>query len=363
VNLSEYDYSLPKEKIAQTPVEPRDHSRMMVIGRKACTVEHRYFYDSIDYILPSDLLVLNNTRVIPARLNGERENGGKTEVFLLKNLSLSENGESFWNVLVKPGKRVKKGTKVFFDSGTLVGECIEHRSDGSRDFRFSNNPLVRTGQTREQVPQAVHSHLLRIGEVPLPPYIHENLADRERYQTIYSKIEGAVAAPTAGLHFTPGLIEEIRKQGTEFCEVTLHVGIGTFRPLEETDSPFSIEEHVMHAEFFRVEAAEMAKIERAKRQGRRIVAVGTTSVRVLESLPFFDKQEDGSCEGETRLFIYPPFTFKYTDVMITNFHLPRSSLLLLVSAFAGRDLILAAYEEAVETGYRFFSFGDACLIL
>lgn len=380
MNLSDFDYFLPPEQIAQQPVEPRDHSRMMVINRKTRSVEHRFFYDISDYLLPSDLVVVNNTRVIPARLQGKRENGGKTEVFLLR--KIKDAAEPVWNVLVKPGRTVKVGTKLYFEPGgwsqiahvsaigigdksqnpTLEGICVEHHSDGSRDFRFSSAQI-----------------LFSVGEVPLPPYIREKLQNPERYQTVYSKIEGAVASPTAGLHFTPSLIDQLKAQGTEFCEVTLHVGLATFRPLEEE----TIEEHVMHREWFSITPETVRRIEKAKTEKRRIVAVGTTSVRVLESIPFFEKQPDGGYEGETRLFIYPPFSFSFTDVMITNFHLPRSSLLLLVTSFAEElhfraeelhfplsdtlakctEFVLSAYQEAIENGYRFFSFGDACLIL
>jgi len=363
VNLSDFDYTLPMEKIAQHPVEPRDHSRLMVINRNTRTIEHRRFYHLPDYILPSDLLVINNTRVIPARLLGRRETGGQAEVFLLKRLSVESESEALWNTLVRPGKRIKKGTVVYFQNRRLIGVCVEHYPDGSRDFLFRKNLSIRNTDLGEREPETVKDLIFGAGSVPLPPYIREPLRDHERYQTIYSEEEGAVAAPTAGLHFTDGLIADLKKQGTEFCTVTLHVGLGTFRPLEDEGCPFSIEGHIMHSESFYVKSEEVRKIECAKREKRRIIGIGTTSVRVLESLPFFEKRADGSYGGDTRLFIYPPFPFVYTNAMITNFHLPKSSLLLMVSAFASRELIMSAYEEAIENGYRFFSFGDACLIL
>ncbi len=363
MNLSDFDYILPIEKIAQHPVEPRDHSRLMVINRNARTLEHRRFFHLSEYILPSDLLVINNTRVIPARMLGQRETGGQAEVFLLKRMSPEGEAEALWSVLVRPGKRIKKGTVVFFHGGSLIGICVEHHPDGSRDFLFKKSPSGSGVKSGDREPESLKELIFRAGSVPLPPYIREPLPDHERYQTVYSKEEGAVAAPTAGLHFTDGLIADLKKQGTEFCAVTLHVGLGTFRPLEDTGHPFSIEGHIMHSEAFYVNSVEAQKIERAKREKRRIIGFGTTSVRVLESLPYFEKGADGSYSGDTRLFIYPPFPFAYTNAMITNFHLPKSSLLLMVSAFASRELMLSAYQEAIESGYRFFSFGDACLIL
>ncbi len=363
MNLSDFDYTLPVEKIAQSPVEPRDHSRLMVINRTTRTLEHRRFYHLLDYLLPSDLLVINNTRVIPARLLGAREGGGKAEVFLLKPLRAENEKEALWNALVKPGKRIRKGTVLSFLNHRLIGQCVEHHPDGSRDILFKKNSTDEETDSGEYGSIPLKDLIFRAGSVPLPPYIHRPLSDKERYQTVYSEEEGAVAAPTAGLHFTESLIADIKGQGIEFCTLTLHVGLGTFRPLEDDGGPFAIEGHVMHAETFYVSGEEARKIERARREKRRIIGVGTTSVRVLESLPYYEKRADGSYAGDTRLFIYPPFPFVYTDAMITNFHLPKSSLLLMVSAFASRDLMMSAYQEAIESEYRFFSFGDACLIL
>jgi len=363
MRTQDFDYELPPERIAQVPAERRDEARMLVVERRIGALHHRRARDLPEYLRTGDLLVANNTRVIPARLLGRRETGGQAEVFLLKRLSVESESEALWNTLVRPGKRIKKGTVVYFQNCRLIGVCVEHYPDGSRDFLFRKNLSIRNTDSGEREPESLKDLIFGAGSVPLPPYIREPLRDHERYQTIYSEEEGAVAAPTAGLHFTDGLITDLKKQGTEFCTVTLHVGLGTFRPLEDEGCPFSIEGHIMHSESFYVKSEEVRKIECAKREKRRIIGIGTTSVRVLESLPFFEKRADGSYGGDTRLFIYPPFPFVYTNAMITNFHLPKSSLLLMVSAFASRELIMSAYEEAIENGYRFYSFGDACLIL
>jgi len=350
VKIDLFDYDLPKELIAQTPAEPRDHSRLMVVNKKTRSIEHRHFYDIIDYLLPDDLIVINDTRVIPARLLGKKSTGAQIEIFLLN--QLKKDDFALWNTLVKPGKRVKEGTVIEFGKNahgeSLCCECVGIRDDGSRDIEF------HTDSKREIL------HVMKtFGNVPLPPYITEKLEEPERYQTVYSKNEGAVAAPTAGLHFTPDLMKKVEESGVEFARVTLHVGLGTFRPVECEN----LEEHKMHSEKFFVEKEQAQKILQAKKDGRRIVALGTTSVRVLECLPDLSPDEYGNYEGDTDIFIYPPYDFKMVDALITNFHLPKSTLLVLISAFSGRDLVLEAYKTAVENKYRFFSFGDACFLI
>lgn len=345
-----FDYELPQKLIAQTPVYPRDHSRLMVINRKTRTLEHRHFYDILDYLLPGDMIVINDTRVIPARLLGRKETGAQIEIFLLD--TLKENDFSEWNTLVKPGKRVKEGNVVEFGENKLGEklwcECISRLDDGSRNIRFHTD----SGRSILQV-------LKTFGNIPLPPYITEKLEEPERYQTVFSENEGAVAAPTAGLHFTPELMGKVTESGVEFARVTLHVGLGTFRPVECEN----LEDHHMHSEKFFIRSEEAKKIRKAKSEGRRIIALGTTSVRVLECLPGLEADENGNYKGETDIFIYPPYEFKMTDALITNFHLPKSTLLVLISAFADRGLVLEAYKSAVENNYRFFSFGDACLFI
>ena len=332
-------YDLPEERIAQTPVEPRDHSRLMVLHRDTDQIEHRHFYDVIDYLNPGDVLVINETRVIPARLFGERAGGGACEVLLLRQL-----GPKRWETLVKPGKKLKPGAEITFGGGRLRARIAETTDVGGRIVDFD------CGGTFEAA-------LDELGEMPLPPYIHERLEDKERYQTVYAKQEGSAAAPTAGLHFTPELLDRIREKGVDVVPVLLHVGLGTFRPVKTEN----VEEHEMHSEYFEVTAEAAARINAARERGGRVVAVGTTSVRTLESAA-----ENGVLlprRGETSIFIKPGYRFQMVDALITNFHLPGSTLVMLVSALYDREKILAAYEEAVRDGYRFFSFGDAMLIL
>ena len=332
-------YDLPEERIAQTPVEPRDHSRLMVLHRDTDQIEHGHFYDVIDYLNPGDVLVINETRVIPARLFGERAGGGACEVLLLRQL-----GPKRWETLVKPGKKLKPGAEITFGGGRLRARIAETTDVGGRIVDFDCDGTFEAA-------------LDELGEMPLPPYIHERLEDKERYQTVYAKQEGSAAAPTAGLHFTPELLDRIREKGVDVVPVLLHVGLGTFRPVKTEN----VEEHEMHSEYFEVTAEAAARINAARERGGRVVAVGTTSVRTLESAA-----ENGVLlprRGETSIFIKPGYRFQMVDALITNFHLPGSTLVMLVSALYNREKILAAYEEAVRDGYRFFSFGDAMLIL
>lgn len=332
-------YDLPEERIAQTPVEPRDYSRLMVLHRDTDQIEHRHFYDVIDYLNPGDVLVINETRVIPARLFGERAGGGACEVLLLRQL-----GPKRWETLVKPGKKLKPGAEITFGGGRLRARIAETTDVGGRIVDFDCDGTFEAA-------------LDELGEMPLPPYIHERLEDKERYQTVYAKQEGSAAAPTAGLHFTPELLDRIREKGVDVVPVLLHVGLGTFRPVKTEN----VEEHEMHSEYFEVTAEAAARINAARERGGRVVAVGTTSVRTLESAA-----ENGVLlprRGETSIFIKPGYRFQMVDALITNFHLPGSTLVMLVSALYDREKILAAYEEAVRDGYRFFSFGDAMLIL
>ncbi len=340
MTTKDFYYDLPQELIAQRPLEDRSSSRLMVIDRTDGGIEHRHFRDIIEYLDPGDCLVMNNTRVIPARLHGVKEgSGGRIEFLLLKRLDINT-----WNVILKPGKRARTGARFVFGDGLLRAEIIEVKPDGNRIVRFEYD--------------GVWEELLdTLGEMPLPPYIKEKLEDKERYQTVYSKIEGSAAAPTAGLHFTNELLDEIRKKGVNTACLTLHVGLGTFRPV----SVENVEDHVMHTEHYEVtpEAAEI--INKTREAGGRIIAVGTTSVRTLETAA----DESGRMRpetGDTSIFIYPGYKFKITDGIITNFHLPESTLLMLVSAFAGKENIFKAYETAVKEKYRFFSFGDAMMI-
>ena len=339
--LSDYFYDLPEELIAQDPLKKRDSSRLMVLNREKQTVEHETFQNVIDFLQPNDCLVINNTRVIPARLLGQKAvTGGKIEIFLLKNL-----GQDTWEVLTKPGRKAIPGAEFEFGDGLLKATVLEVRDDGNRVVKFAYDGVF----------EAV---LDKVGTVPLPPYIHNKLEDAERYQTVYSKWNGSSAAPTAGLHFTPELLDAIRAKGVSVAEVTLHVGLGTFRPVKEEN----ILEHKMHSEYYKITQETCDKINQAKRNGGRVIAVGTTSCRVLESVA----KENGeifSEEGNTEIFIYPGYKFKILDGLITNFHLPESTLIMLVSAFAGYDFTMEAYKKAVEERYRFFSFGDAMLIL
>ncbi len=341
MRTADFDYELPEELIAQTPVEPRDHSRLMVVHRADHTLEHRHFYDIPEYLHPGDALVINETRVIPARLLGVKEGSGvPVEVLLLRRENATD-----WEALVRPGRRLKPGAVCSFGDGLLRCEMLENVSEtGGRRVRFLFD--------------GVFEELLdRLGEMPLPPYIHEKLADPERYQTVYAREEGSAAAPTAGLHFTPELLDRIRAKGVTVVPVLLHVGLGTFRPVKVED----VETHQMHSEFCQVTPEAAETLNRIRRQGGRIVCVGTTSVRTLETMA----AEDGTIRpgaGETRIFIYPGVPIRAVDALITNFHLPQSTLLMLVSAFMGREEALRAYREAVARRYRFFSFGDAMLI-
>lgn len=339
IRKSDYYYDLPEELIAQTPAEPRDSSRLLVYHRGSGAIEHKVFRDITDYLRAGDVLVVNRTRVLPARLFAETTNGGKVEVLLLKRLELDE-----WEVLVRPGKKCKIGTRLTVNS-ELSLEVTGITPSGERHVRFFYKG-------------AFEDVLSRAGSMPLPPYIHEKLKNPERYQTVYSKENGSAAAPTAGLHFTPALLEKLRGMGVEIAEVLLHVGLGTFRPVKEEN----VLDHKMHSEYYEVDEAAAQIINRAKREGRRVIAVGTTSVRTLETVA----DEDGfvcPCKGDTEIFIYPPYNFKCINGLITNFHLPESTLLMLVSALVSREEVLRVYETAVEEKYRFFSFGDACLFL
>ena len=338
MKLSDFMYALPEERIAQTPVEPRDHSRLVVLHRDTHEIEHKHFYDIVDYLNPGDCLVINETKVIPARLYGERPTGGACEVLLLKQL-----GPKRWETLVRPGKKLRPGAEVIFGDGRLRCRVVETTDDGGRIVEF-------------ECEGSFEAALDALGEMPLPPYIHEKLQDRDRYQTVYAKQDGSAAAPTAGLHFTPELLARIREKGVDIVPVLLHVGLGTFRPVKVEN----IEEHQMHSEYFEVTEDAARRVNAAHARGGRVVAVGTTSVRTLESAA-----EDGRLvarRGDTSIFIKPGYRWQLVDALITNFHLPGSTLLMLVSALYDREHILAAYEEAVRDEYRFFSFGDAMLI-
>jgi S-adenosylmethionine:tRNA ribosyltransferase-isomerase len=322
-------------------LEDRSSSRLMVLDKITGEVEHRHFKDITEYLRPGDCLVINNTKVIPARLYGVKEGTeAKIEILLLKR---KEN--DIWETLVKPGKKCKIGTKIVFGEGILTGEVVDIVEEGNRLIQFHYEGIF------EEI-------LDRLGQMPLPPYITHQLQDKNRYQTVYAKYDGSAAAPTAGLHFTPELLQQVRDMGVEIAEVTLHVGLGTFRPVKETD----VLKHHMHSEFYKIEQSEADKINKAKKEGHRVIAVGTTSTRTLESAA----DENGFLtekSGWTEIFIYPGYQFKVIDALITNFHLPESTLVMLVSALAGREHVLAAYETAVEEKYRFFSFGDAMFIV
>ncbi|MCI5707977.1 tRNA preQ1(34) S-adenosylmethionine ribosyltransferase-isomerase QueA [Veillonella caviae] len=340
MKVTDFDYELPEALIAQFPVEPRDTSRLLTLNKVTGAVEHKaHFYELVEELNEGDVLVFNNTKVIPARLYGHREgSGGKVEVLLL-----TPCGENRWECLVKPGKKCPVGQVIVFDE-RLKATVLDKTDFGGRIVEFTVNGIF-------------DDIIQEIGEMPLPPYIHEKLEDKERYQTVYAKEKGSAAAPTAGLHFTPELLEKIKAKGVELEFVTLHVGLGTFRPV----SVESIEDHDMHSEFYSVSPETAARINDAKAKGRRIIAVGTTSVRTLESASTDDGVLQGT-SGWTQIFIYPGYTFKMVDALVTNFHLPQSTLLMLISALAGREHCLAAYEEAVREKYRFFSFGDAMFI-
>ena len=341
MDVKDFYYDLPQELIAQDPLEDRSSSRLMVLDKITGEVEHRHFKDITEYLRPGDCLVINNTKVIPARLYGVKEGTeAKIEILLLKR---KEN--DIWETLVKPGKKCKIGTKIVFGEGILTGEVVDIVEEGNRLIQFHYEGIF------EEI-------LDRLGQMPLPPYITHQLQDKNRYQTVYAKYDGSAAAPTAGLHFTPELLQQVRDMGVEIAEVTLHVGLGTFRPVKETD----VLKHHMHSEFYKIEQSEAYKINKAKKEGHRVIAVGTTSTRTLESAA----DENGFLtekSGWTEIFIYPGYQFKVIDALITNFHLPESTLVMLVSALAGREHVLAAYETAVEEKYRFFSFGDAMFIV
>lgn len=339
MKVSDFYYDLPEKLIAQHPVENRDESRLMVLDKKTGEIRHRHFYDIIEYLNPGDVLVLNDSRVIPARIfTKRRDTGAEVEVFLLKPLP-----QNCWECMVRPGKKAKAGKELVV--GDVLLRVEEELTNGNRRISFSCD-----GDLTEKLKQ--------IGQIPLPPYIHEKLADEERYQTVYSKAEGSVAAPTAGLHFTPELLEKLQKKGVELCFVTLHVGIGTFRPVKSE----TVEGHVMHSESYIFPQSAADTINRARKAGGRIVAVGTTACRVLETVGSRCGETLGASCGDTDIFIYPGYTFHVVDRLITNFHLPESTLIMLVSAFSSKDIIMNAYREAVREEYRFFSLGDAMMI-
>lgn len=340
MKTSDFYYDLPEELIAQDPLENRSDSRLMVLDKKTGSVSHHIFRDIVEYLQPGDCLVINDTKVIPARLIGSKEDtGAKIEVLLLKR----KTGD-VWETLVKPGRKAKPGTRIQFGDGLLVGEVMDIVDEGNRLIRFEFDGIF------EEI-------LDQLGQMPLPPYITHQLKDKDRYNTVYATHSGSAAAPTAGLHFTPELLRTIEEKGIDIARVTLHVGLGTFRPVKVDD----VENHHMHSEFYMIDEAAAEKINRAKENGKRVICVGTTSCRTIESAA----DENGRlkpCSGWTEIFIYPGYRFKILDCLITNFHLPESTLIMLVSALAGQKHVLAAYEEAVKERYRFFSFGDAMFI-
>ena len=340
MKVSEFNYNLPEELIAQTPLEKRDESRLMILNRKTKTIEHKHFKDIIDYLSPGDVLVRNNTKVIPARLYGKKETGANVEFLLLNNIE-----KDTWECIVRPGNKLHIGTKVIFGDGLLKANILDIMPGGTRKVEFYYEGIF-------------NEILDQIGLMPLPPYIHEELKQKDRYQTVYAKYDGSAAAPTAGLHFTPELLKSLEEKGIIIANVTLHVGIGTFRPVKEDE----VEKHEMHSEHFYIKQEDVEKINQAKREGRRVISVGTTSCRVLETVAD-ERGMVSKAEGDTKIFIYPGYQFKCLDGLITNFHLPQSTLLMLVSALAGKDYIMKAYEEAVKEKYRFFSFGDAMFII
>lgn len=342
MNIEDFDFDLPEELIAQTPLKDRTASRLCVLDKQTGQIQHQHFSDIIDYLQAGDCLVLNDTKVLPARLYGVKEDtGAKLEILLLH----QEEGDS-WEVLVKPAKKVKKGTVIDFGDGLLKAVCTGTKEHGGRTVEFSYQGIF-------------YEILDELGEMPLPPYIKEQLSEKDRYQTVYAKEKGSAAAPTAGLHFTDALLQQIKEKGVQIIFITLHVGLGTFRPV----SVDSVEEHTMHSEFYRMSEEAADALNQAKAEGRRIISVGTTSTRTLETIA---RDYDGSfaeTSGWTDIFIYPPYQYQAIDGLITNFHLPKSTLIMLVSALAGKDEVLHAYHEAVKERYRFFSFGDAMLII
>lgn len=339
MKTSDFYYNLPEELIAQTPAEPRDSSRLLIYHRKDKRIEHKIFRDISDYLQKGDVLVVNRTKVLPARLYAKTQNGGAVEVLLLKRLNLDE-----WEALVRPGKKCKIGTRLEIND-ELALEVTGITESGERYVKFFYEG-------------AFEDILSRAGTMPLPPYIHEKLNDPDRYQTVYCRENGSAAAPTAGLHFTPELLAKLREKGVEIVEVLLHVGLGTFRPVKVED----VERHVMHSEYYEVSEEAAEKVNRAKKEGRRVIAVGTTSVRTLETVAETDGRIRAE-KGDTQIFLYPPYKMKCVDALITNFHLPESTLLMLVSCLCSREEVLQIYETAVREKYRFFSFGDAMLVL
>lgn len=342
MNINDFDFDLPEELIAQTPLKDRTSSRLLIMDRSKQTIKHKHFLDIVDYLNQGDCLVLNDTRVLPARLYGSKQDtGAKIEVLLL-----SQQEKDKWEVLVKPAKKIKKGTIISFGEGKLTATCIDEKDHGGRILEFDYEGIFL-------------EILNELGEMPLPPYIKEQLPDQDRYQTVYAREEGSAAAPTAGLHFTKELLTKLKEKGIEIAFITLHVGLGTFRPV----SVDSIENHDMHAEFYHMTEETAEQLNRVKKAGGRIISVGTTSTRTLETIARDHQGELKAASGWTDIFIYPPYQFKAIDGLITNFHLPKSTLIMLVSAFAGKSFVLEAYKEAIEQRYRFFSFGDAMLII
>lgn len=340
MKTDDFDYYLPENLIAQTPINKRDESKLMVLNKETGTIEHRHFADIIDYLTPNDVLVLNDTKVMPARLIGQKEDtNGHIELLLLKNTQ-----NNIYECLCKPAKRVKIGTIVNFGDGILKAKCIETKEEGIREFEFLYDGIF-------------YEILDKLGEMPLPPYIHKKLKDKNRYQTVYAKNIGSAAAPTAGLHFTQELLEKLKNKGITICYVTLHVGLGTFRPVNVED----VTTHKMHSEFYTINEETAKILNQAKKDGKNIVSVGTTTTRVLETV-MNQYQTFKACSGYTSIFIYPGYQFKAVDSLITNFHLPKSTLIMLVSAFCSKEIIMNAYSEAIKNNYRFFSFGDSMFI-
>lgn len=340
MKTEDFDYYLPENLIAQTPINKRDESKLMVLNKETGTIEHRHFADIIDYLTPNDVLVLNDTKVMPARLIGQKEDtNGHIELLLLKNTQ-----NNIYECLCKPAKRVKVGTIVTFGDGILKAKCIEVKEEGIREFEFLYDGIF-------------YEILDKLGEMPLPPYIHKKLKDKNRYQTVYAKNIGSAAAPTAGLHFTQELLEKLKNKGITICYVTLHVGLGTFRPVNVED----VTTHKMHSEFYTINEETAKILNQAKKDGKNIVSVGTTTTRVLETV-MNQYQTFKACSGYTSIFIYPGYQFKAVDSLITNFHLPKSTLIMLVSAFCSKEIIMNAYSEAIKNNYRFFSFGDSMFI-